>query len=81
MDGVLNGRSSPGRTQAVQVRAASSKGPAKAKLFLEDMIRIGEDSYIRRNDRLTKIMQLPPGNRRKATYAGLQGDPPFCAPA
>ena len=38
------------------VQAASSRGPAKAKLFLEDMIQIGKDGYARRNDRLTKIM-------------------------
>ena len=31
------------------VRAASSRGPAKAKLFLEDMIQIGEDVYARKN--------------------------------
>ena len=39
------------------VRAASSQGLAKAKLFLEDMIHTG---YAWRNHRLTKIMQLPP---------------------
>ena len=31
------------------VRAASSRGPAKAKLFLEDMILLGKDGYARRN--------------------------------
>ena len=41
------------------VRAASSRGPAEAKLFLEDMIQVGEDVYARRNHRLTQIMQLP----------------------
>ena len=65
----------------VAVRDASSQGPAKAKLFLEDMIQIGEDGYARRNHRLTKIMQLPPGDRRKATYAFLRGDTPFYPPA
>ena len=63
------------------VRAASSRGPAKARLFLEDMIHIGENGYARRNHRLTKIMQLPPGDRRKATYAFLRSDTPFCPPA
>ena len=46
------------------VRAASSRGPAKANLFEEDMTQIGEDGYTQRNHRLTKIMQLPPGDRR-----------------
>ena len=49
------------------VRAASSRGPAKAKLFLEDMIQIGEDGYARRNHRLTQIMQLPMRDQRKAS--------------
>ena len=40
------------------VRAASSWGPAKARLFVEDMVQIGEDVYARRNHRLTQIMQL-----------------------
>ena len=38
------------------VRAASSQGPAKAKLFVEDTIHVGEDVYARRNHRLTQIM-------------------------
>ena len=63
------------------VRAASSRGTAKAKLFLQDIIQIGEDGYARRNHRLTKIMQLPPGDWRKATYAFVQGDTPFCPPS
>ena len=63
------------------VRAASSRGPAKAKLFLEDMIRIGEDGYPRRDHRPTKIMQQPPEDRRRATYAFLRGDTPLCPPA
>ena len=41
------------------VRAASSRGPAKAKRFLEDMIQIGEDGYARRNHRLTQIGGKP----------------------
>ena len=41
------------------VRAAWSGGPAKARLFVEDMVQIGEDVYARRNHRLTQIMQLP----------------------
>ena len=63
------------------MRAASSRGPAKAKLFLEDMIQIGEDGYARRNHRLTHIMQLPMRDRRKAVYAALRGDTPFCPSA
>ena len=60
------------------VRAASSRGPAKAKPFLEDMILLGEDGYAWRNHRLARIMQLPPGDRRKETYSFLRGDTPFC---
>ena len=62
------------------MRAASSRGPAKAKLFLEDMLQIGEDVYTRRNHRLTEIMQLPMLDRTKAVYAFLRGDTPFCPP-
>ena len=62
------------------VRAASCGGPPKAKLFLEDMIQVGENGYARQNHRLTKIMHLPPGDRRKATYAFMRGDTPFCPP-
>ena len=40
------------------VRAASSRGRAKARLFVEDMVQIGEDVYASRTNRLTKIMQL-----------------------
>ena len=63
------------------VRAASSRGPAKARLFVEDMVQIGEDVYARRNHRLTQIMQLPMQDRRRAVYAFLQGDTPFYPPA
>ena len=38
------------------VRASLSRGPAKAKLFLEDRIQIGGGGYARRHQRLTKIM-------------------------
>ena len=62
------------------VRAASSRGPAKAKLFKDDMIQIGEDGYARRNHRLTQIRQLPMRDSRKAVYAFLRGDTPFCPP-
>ena len=65
----------------VAVWPASSRGPAKAELILEDMIRIGEDGYAPRNHRLTKIMQLPPEDRRKATYTFLRGETTFCPPA
>ena len=63
------------------MRAASSRGPAKARLFVEDMVQIGEDVYARRNHRLTQIMQLPMQDRRRAVYAFLRGDTPFCPPA
>ena len=63
------------------VRAASSRGPAKTKLFVEDMIQIGEDVYARRNHRLTQIMQLRMQDRKRAVYAPLWGDNPFCPPA
>ena len=63
------------------VRAASSRGSAKAKLFMEDMIQIGEDVHAQRNHRLTQIMQLPMQNQRRAVYAFLWGDTPFCPPA
>ena len=73
VDKVLMARVVPGELKWLfaTVRAASSRGPVKAKLSLEDMIQIGEDGYARRNRRLTSIMQLPPGDRRKATYAFL----------
>ena len=64
--------------QFAAVRAASSRGPAKAKLFVEDMVQVGEDVYARRNHRLTQIMQLPMQHRRRAPYAFLRGDTPFC---
>ena len=63
------------------VRAASSRGTAKAKLFMEDMIKIGEDVYAQRNQRLTQIMQLPMQDRRRAVYALLRADTPLCPPA
>ena len=69
------------KRQFAAVRAASSRGPAKAKLFAEDMVRVGEDVYARRNHRLTQIMQLPMQDRRRAVYAFLRGDAPFCPPA
>ena len=58
------------------VRTPSSWGSAKAKLFMEDMIHIGEYVYARRNHRLTEIMQLPMQDRRRAVYAPLRGDTP-----
>ena len=41
------------KRQFAAVRAASSRGPAKAKLFVEDMVHVGDDVYSRRNHRLT----------------------------
>ena len=69
------------KRQFAAVRAASSWGPAKAKLFVEDMVQVGEDVHARRNHRLTQIMQLPMQDRRRAVYAFLRGDTPFCPPA
>ena len=69
------------KRQFAAVRAASSRGPAKGKLFVEDFVQIGEDVYARRNDRLTQIMQQPMQDRRRAVYAFLQCDTPFCPPA
>ena len=69
------------KRQFAAVRAASSRGPAKAKLFMEDMVQVGEDVYARRNHRLSLIMQLPMQDRRRAVYAFLRGDTPFCPPA
>ena len=69
------------KRQFAAVRAASSRGPAKAKLFLEDTVQVGEDVYARRNHRLTKIMQPPMQAQRRAVYAFLRGDTPFCPPA
>ena len=63
------------------VRASSSRGSLKAKLFMEDMVQIGEDVYARRNHRLTQIMQIPMQDRRKTVYAFLRGDTPFFPPA
>ena len=63
------------------VRAALSRGPTKAKLFVEDMIQVGEDVYAHRNHWLTQIMQLPMQDRRRAVYAFLWGDTLFCPPA
>ena len=63
------------------VRAALSRGPAKARLFVEDMVQIAEDVYACRNHRLAQIMQLPMQDRRRAVYAFLRGDTPFCPPA
>ena len=69
------------RRQFAAVRAASSRGPAKAKLFVEDMVQVGEDVYACRNHRLTQIMQLLMQDRRRAVYAFLRGDTPFCLSA
>ena len=51
------------------VRAASSRGPAKSKLFREGMIGLGEDGYAQRKHPVPRFMQLPPGDR--ATYCFL----------
>ena len=79
LDGVPDDGRSPGRTQAA-LRGGEgcvNPGPGEAKLFLEVMIQIGEDGYAGRNHRLTKIMQLPPRDRRNAAYAILPSDTPF----
>ena len=54
------------------VGAVSFRAPAKVKLFVLQMIMPGEDGYARRNHRLIKIMQLPPGDRRITTYSVLR---------
>ena len=69
------------KRQFAAVRAASFQGPAKAKLFVEDMVQVGEDVYARKNHWLTQIMQLPMKDRRRAMYVFLRGDTPFCPPA
>ena len=69
------------KRQFAAVLAASSRGLAKAKLFMEDMVQVGEDVYARRNHRLAQIMQLPMQDRGSAVYAFLRGDTPFCLPA
>ena len=61
-------------------RAASSPGPAKAKLLLERTILLGQDGYARRNHGVTRMMQLPPGDGRRATYSFLRDNMPFCPP-
>ena len=63
------------------MRVASSRGPAKAKLFVEVIVQVGEDVYARRSHRLTQIMQLPMQDQRRAVYGFLRGDTPFSPPA
>ena len=48
---------------------------------MEDMIQIAEELYDRRNHRPSHIIQLPMQDRRRAVYAFLRGDTPFCLPA
>ena len=48
------------------VGAASFWGLVKAKLFMENMIQIGDDVYAKRKHRLTQIMQLLLQDRRRA---------------
>ena len=69
------------KRQFAAVRAASSRGPAKANPIVEDMVQVWEDVYACRNHRLAQIMQLPMQNPRRAVYAFLRGDTPFCPPA
>ena len=68
------------KRQFAALRAASSRGPAKAKLSVEDMVQVGEDVYARRNHQLAQIMRLPMQDWRRAVYAFLRGDTPFCPP-
>ena len=83
MDGIPDGGCRPRGPEAAfaAVRAAASRGPAKTKLFVEDMVQVAEDVYARTNHRLTQIMQLPMQDRRRAVYAFVRGDTPFCPPA
>ena len=66
------------KRQFAAVRAASSRGPAKPKLFVEDVVQVGEDVYARKNHLLAQIMQLPMQDQRRAVYAFLRGETPFC---
>ena len=59
------------------VRAAASKGPARAHLFLEDLVLLGEGAYGRLNHQVGGIMRLSPGDRRRAVYSFPRGDAPF----
>ena len=63
------------------MRAALSRGPAKAKVCVENMVEVREDVYARRNHLLTQVLQLSMQDRRRAVYAFLRGDTPFCPPA
>ena len=45
------------------------------------MIQVREDMYARRNHRLTQMVQLPMQDQRRAIYAFLQGNTPFCPSA
>ena len=69
------------KRQFAAVRAASSRGPAKAKILVEYMVQVAEDVYARRNHRPAQIVQLAMQDRRRPVYAFLQDDTPFCPPA
>ena len=45
------------------------------------MVQVGDNVYARGNHRLAQIMQLPMQDQRRAVYAFLRGDTPFCPPA
>ena len=63
------------------VQAASSWDPAKAKLFVEDMIQVEKVVYARRNHQLTEITKVPMQDGRRAVYAFLRVASPSRLPA
>ena len=62
-------------------RGTLPRGPARAKLFLDNMMLLGEGMYACGNGRLAGIMQPPPGDPRRVAYCFLRGDMPLCPPA
>ena len=56
------------------LRVASPPGPAKATVFLEDMTLLVEDVCSQRNHCPSTIIQLLPGDQRRATFSFLRQD-------
>ena len=83
VDGVLDGVCRPrGREAAIRGSAGGVvPGPCEGQALCGGHDQIGEDVYARRNHRLTPIMQLPMQDQKRAVYAFLRGDTPFCPPA
>ena len=80
VNGVLDGKNGPKWRQAALRDGAGCliEGTGKGQAVLEDMSLLGEDGCAQRNHRLIRIMQLPPEDRRGATYSFLRGDTPLC---